>query len=131
MAFEIDNLNSGGAPAGQTSSLTIYETQDTLGTVEGSDYFDEVSERFDTGDVLIVVADTDGTPKVGIYRVSVSSGSVTLNSMTAEAKLTDNSGGSANDTVAAVSGSGDDATINDNLATLSAKVNAILDALGS
>lgn len=43
--------------------------------------------------------------------------------------LTDNSGGTADDTIAAVSGSGDDATINNNFADLAAKVEEILDAL--
>jgi len=41
------------------------------------------------------------------------------------ATLTDSSGGTANTTVAAVSGSGDDATINDNFADLVAQVNAL------
>ena len=39
--------------------------------------------------------------------------------------LTDSSGGTANDTVAAVSGSGDDTNINNNFADLTAKVNAL------
>jgi len=39
--------------------------------------------------------------------------------------LTDSTGGTANNTVAAVSGSGDDATINDNFADLVAKYNAL------
>lgn len=42
------------------------------------------------------------------------------------ADLTDSSGGTANDTVAAVAGSGADAVINDNFADLTAKVNGIL-----
>lgn len=45
------------------------------------------------------------------------------------ADLTDSSGGTANDTVAAVSGSGVDADINNNFADLTAKINAILTAL--
>ena len=47
--------------------------------------------------------------------------------------LTDSTGGTANDTVAAVSGTGDDATINDNFADLIAKINGlrqIIDDLG-
>ncbi len=43
--------------------------------------------------------------------------------------LTDNTGGSVDGTLAAVSGSGADATINDNFADLAAKVNAIRTAL--
>lgn len=45
--------------------------------------------------------------------------------------LTDSSGGSTDDTVAAVSGSGDDATINDNFAELVENVNAIRAVLSS
>jgi len=47
------------------------------------------------------------------------------------AALTDSTGGSANTTVAAVSGSGDDATINDNFADLTAQVNALITDLAS
>lgn len=43
--------------------------------------------------------------------------------------ITDNTGGSAGDTLAAVSGTGADATINNNFATLAAKLNAIQAAL--
>lgn len=43
--------------------------------------------------------------------------------------LTDSSGGSADNTVAAVSGSGADATINNNFADLTAKLNAALEVL--
>ena len=42
------------------------------------------------------------------------------------ADLTDSSGGTANDTVVAVSGSGADAAINDNFADVVAKLNGIL-----
>ncbi|MBI1296669.1 hypothetical protein GC175_17070 [bacterium] len=45
------------------------------------------------------------------------------------ADLTDNSGGTADSTVAAVSGSGADATINNNFADLTAKINALIAAL--
>lgn len=48
---------------------------------------------------------------------------------TAVTALTDSSGGSANNTVAAVSGSGADSTINDNFADLAAKVNELRDIL--
>jgi hypothetical protein len=43
--------------------------------------------------------------------------------------LTDSTGGTANNTVAAVSGTGDDATINNNFADLANKCNQILSAL--
>lgn len=43
--------------------------------------------------------------------------------------LTDNSGGTTDETVEAVSGSGADAAINNNFAELSEKLNTILDRL--
>lgn len=43
--------------------------------------------------------------------------------------LTDNSGGSTDDTLEAVSGSGADAAINNNFAELSAKIDELLAAL--
>lgn len=42
--------------------------------------------------------------------------------------LTDSTGGSAGTTLSAVSGSGDDSTINDNLASIAAKINAVFSA---
>lgn len=44
-------------------------------------------------------------------------------------ELTDNSGGTADGTVEAVSGSGADPAINNNFAELSAKVNTLIDRL--
>lgn len=44
-------------------------------------------------------------------------------------KLTDNSGGSTDDTIEAVSGSGADSAINNNFAELNAKIDELLDAL--
>lgn len=44
-------------------------------------------------------------------------------------KLTDNSGGSTDDTIEAVSGSGADSAINNNFAELATKLNDLLSAL--
>lgn len=56
-------------------------------------------------------------------------GDLTSDSIAAITTLTDSSGGTANDTIAAISGSGADADINNNFADLAAKINAILAAL--
>ena len=61
--------------------------------------------------------------KIGAATTSVFG---TVKQSAAVADLTDNTGGTADDTVAAVSGTGDDATINNNLADLAAKVNELL-----
>lgn len=66
----------------------------------------------------------DGT-KVGLYNTTPVVQAIAIT------KLTDSSGGTANDTVAAVSGSGADATINDNFADLAAKINGIIDVIGA
>lgn len=131
MAFSNQNLTAVGGHTGEGPGVFVYDTTDSESTVEGSSYFDSASNRLEQDAVLIVIYDTDGTPKVAMYRVSISSGSVTLNNLTNEAALTDNSGGTADDTIAAVSGSGADSTINNNFADLAAKVNALLTALGS
>lgn len=44
-------------------------------------------------------------------------------------KMTDNSGGTADGTIEAVSGSGADAAINNNFAEINAKLDELLDAL--
>lgn len=131
MAFNNDYLLPIGGHTGEGAGLYIYETEDSVSTIEGADYFSDASNRLADGDLLIVQYDSAGTPRYASYRCSVSSGSVTLNSLTNESKLTDNSGGTADDTIAAVSGSGDDTTINANFADLAAKVNALLEANGS
>lgn len=59
----------------------------------------------------------------GIVRFEVASGAPT--------ELTDSSGGTADGTVAAVSGSGADADINNNFAELATKVNYLLRRLGN
>lgn len=46
-----------------------------------------------------------------------------------EADVTDSSGGTADGTIAAVSGSGADADVNNNFAECAAKINAILQVL--
>lgn len=75
-----------------------------------------------TGNEIVVhqgtIEDTDGNQVLGSQQSSVG-------------KLTDNTSGSTDETLAAVSGSGDDATINNNLAELNAKIDAIIDVLGS
>lgn len=74
------------------------------------------------GDSLVVLAVDGGQIK----------GQATASGAPAQAaaltNLTDSSGGTANDTVAAVSGSGADADINNNFADLTAKVNALITA---
>lgn len=88
---------------------------------------------------LFKEADGDISISLGGSNITVTySGSTTIPGGTqvrlelstdAYAKLTDNTGGTAADALAAVSGSGDDATINNNLASVNAKLNEIFDLL--
>ena len=76
-----------------------------------------------TGDTLLG-GDLDHTgTNVGLY------GAPPVAQAADPVALTDSTGGTANNTVAAVSGTGDDATINDNFADLTAKYNALRDML--
>lgn len=130
MAYDADGLqltHNGGDSAG----IGHYVTDDSQSTVEGSNYFDAASDRLDDKPVLIVTYDYSGTPYTALYKPTVSSGSVTLNKLVEVSKLTDNSGGTADNTIAAVSGSGDDATINDNFADLADAINELADSLGA
>ncbi len=78
--------------------------------------------------------DTTGAAASDIGFIYDKNGNTVLSEQQANVvSLTDNSGGTADDTVAAVSGSGDDTTINNNFADLAAKVNelnAVLEAHG-
>lgn len=67
------------------------------------------------------------TPKVGLQR-AMGSGRKDDEAPTI-AKLTDNSGGTANDTLEDVPAAYDEAALANNFADLAAKVNAILDLL--
>lgn len=65
----------------------------------------------------------------GILVQATTGANVTVLQESDSGALTDSSGGSADGTVSAVSGTGDDATINDNFAELTAKYNALRTAL--
>lgn len=77
MAYEDDSLR----PVGGNEHLAgefIYETTDTLATVEGAGYFDDASDRLEDAALLRVVGNRDGTPAASLYLVDVSSGSVSI-----------------------------------------------------
>lgn len=74
-----------------------------------------------------------GTAFVGPLQVVDSSGNIVGSFegvAVAEALLTDNSGGTASDTIAAIGAAYDQAEVRNAVASLAAKVNAILAALG-
>lgn len=80
-----------------------------------------------TGNDIEVV---DGSVNADVdYQVSDTT--VVTSQQSAVGKLTDNTGGSTDGTLAAVSGSGADTAINNNLAELNAKIDALVDVLGA
>ena len=100
-----------------TSTVSLYNTisfgnstdLSTSGTIDSGTY------DFASGALTCTISADDGTTWEIIARVGG----------TAVTALTDSTGGTANDTLVAISGSGDDAEINNNFADLSAKVNEL------
>lgn len=139
----LSHIGSVAGAAGSNRALHAYVTNDTAAQVETSDYFLPIYARLQPGDIILVSIDLDGTRSVRVYVVDTSAaGGVTIKrettavvgDQTAIASLTDNSGGSASDTLADVTeannaGSADRVPTENAIASLAAKVNAIIAAL--
>lgn len=107
--------------------MTLNQTFQDYELITDDPNVDFVIRHTPTGNDIEVIdgavdADSD-------YRVSGTT--VVSSQQSAVGKLTDNTGGSTDGTLAAVSGSGADTAINNNLAELNAKLDAIIDALGA
>lgn len=74
------------------------------------------------GDKVIVQDATTGVLQVGLVGVAATADAAAATA----AALTDSSGGSADATVAAISGSGADSDINNNFADVAAQINALI-----
>lgn len=118
-----------GTGLGSIRRFFSFVTNDTLAQVETDGYFDDKADDMNTGDLILVSFDNDGTPGAKLFTVTKAAGDITLGSAHGVAALTDSSGGTADGTVEVVSGSGADAAINNNFAELAAKVNALAAAL--
>lgn len=135
MAFDSDGLQVMGDNANiSTGKASVrrawwYVTNDALSVVETDGYFDAVAGSMNTGDVILCSFDNDGTEGHKLLMVTATDTDVAVASGHGVAALTDSSGGTADGTVAAISGSGADADINNNFAELAAKVNALAAAL--
>lgn len=143
MAFDkkvLSRFGSVAPAANSTISFFLYASNDAKSAIVADGYFNDAREQLQKSDLIIAVCDLDGTPDMTILRTTAvpASGNVTV--ATAEvqdvvgdqthiAGLTDSSGGTADGTVNAVSGSGADPAINKNFAELATKVNAIIAAL--
>ncbi len=126
----------GGHFAGTTGAVQVGTGSISAPTVNG--------RWFQDGDIVLGASAMSGTERLRVVGNSLLGGAVQITGdinhdgnnvgfyatapVTQDADivaLTDSSGGTANNTVAAVSGSGDDATINDNFADLAAKFNGL------
>ena len=137
MAFSASQLRAisegsalGTAP-GNVNQVYFYRTNDTAAVVEANAYFDgALNNGLKAGDVIFCLLDEDGTPVFKIYHVTVGGADVTIKSMTQVARLTDSSGGTAGDTIAAIGATYDQAEVRNAVASLAAKINNIMNAIG-
>lgn len=91
----------------------------------GADVYASDDDTFNTGGTGTRIGHVHRVPSTGTAVVAFGEADGV------EAELTDSSGGTADGTVEAVSGSGADAAVNNNFAELTAKVNYLLGRLGS
>lgn len=83
MALNRDNLNrssSGCADNEVRYGVFHYKTNDNKAAVETNGYFDAAAEHFTegVGDILHVVTDADGTPRLHTYLVTRTAGDIAL-----------------------------------------------------
>ena len=75
MAYTATSLfKVGGANPG----LWIYKTADAIGTVVGSNYFNDATNELKEHDVIIVVGATGGTETVDVLVVTSATGAATV-----------------------------------------------------
>lgn len=72
-----DNSTIGSGP-GSIRRLWFYVTEDTKAQVETDGYFDAIAARMNTGDVIIVSFDVDGTVGTRTYAVTATTGDIAL-----------------------------------------------------
>ncbi|MBE2191870.1 MAG: hypothetical protein IAE63_06795 [Alphaproteobacteria bacterium] len=120
--------NLPGADDGDTPKrVYALVTNDTKTVVEANGYFDGVLDNgLGAGDVIMAVLDDDGTPLLKFYFVTAGGADVAIRGIGLPiTPLTDNSGGTASNTIAAIT----DAATKNAIASLAAKINAIQAAI--
>lgn len=70
--------------AGANPGLHIYKTADAINTVTGSGYFNAVTDNLRQHDVIIVVSETGGTPKIDNIFVTSADGAATVTTSATE-----------------------------------------------
>ncbi len=78
MAFVRNDFNTigGQARAGVTPAMYVYTTTDAHTVVDGSGYFNDLSDILNVGDMIIVHGSTGGTRTVTMHVVVSNSSSV-------------------------------------------------------
>ena len=92
MAFVRNDFNTigGQARAGVTPAMYVYTTTDAHTVVDGSGYFNDLSDILNVGDMIIVHGSTGGTRTVTMHVVvSNASSVVDLSNGTVIAVVTD------------------------------------------
>lgn len=64
--------------AGGLRQRFAYSTADAIGTVTGSGYFNDVTNQLRQYDVIEVVSETGGTPKIDLVFVTSATGAATV-----------------------------------------------------
>lgn len=72
-ASTLHRMATGGA-----NGVHYYKTADTIATVTGSGYFNDVTDRLAEHDVIIVVSETGGTEKIDTILVTSTTGAATV-----------------------------------------------------
>lgn len=116
--------------AGETRQIHTFVTNDDKAAVETANYFDALLDprRIKKGDLILVSGDVDGTEWFRIYVLDIVASHVVLSGLSAAvtltgAALTDNSGGAAATTIAAIGGTYNQAEVANAVASLAAAIN--------
>lgn len=70
--------------AGANPGLWLYQSADAIATVTGSGYFNDVTNNLKQFDVIIVVSETGGTPKIDNIFVTSATGAATVTTSSTE-----------------------------------------------
>jgi fructoselysine-6-P-deglycase FrlB-like protein len=70
--------------AGANPGLHLYKTADAIATVVASGYFSTVTDNLRQHDVILVVSETGGTPKVDVVAVTSADGAATVTTTATE-----------------------------------------------
>lgn len=121
---------------GESDSATpkrqyAYVTNDDKTAVEANAYFDGILDNgLNIGDVITAIMDLDGTPLLKHYIVTAGGADVAIRGLgLAITRLTDNSGGTASNTIAAIGATYTQAEVRNAVASLAAKINELQAAI--